>query len=92
MKRKLQEKETKRYNIAIFTWKFYLCCYRQQERVRQGKVSLEGERQGMESNDSDDNDVEWYRKEVGVAPDPGGWSLNTFNFYNNILFSRSNDQ
>lgn len=43
--------------------------HRQQERIRQGKVTTED----VEVNEgvSDDDDVEWYRKEVGVVPDPG---------------------
>ncbi|XP_003385944.1 PREDICTED: suppressor of SWI4 1 homolog [Amphimedon queenslandica] len=42
---------------------------RRQERIRQGKPPLEAE--GQPGPDvSDDDDAEWYKKEVGVAPDP----------------------
>ena len=37
---------------------------RKQERIRQGKDE-------EEEQESGDDDAEWYRQEVGVAPDPG---------------------
>ena len=41
---------------------------RKQEWIRQGKL-VDDEKEPDISDD--DDDVEWYRKEVGVAPDSG---------------------
>lgn len=52
--------------MIVFVFIFYIC--RRQERIRQGKPPLE--EAGPDVSD-DDDDAEWYKKEVGVAPDPG---------------------
>ena len=68
VKRKEREKERRRLVNGLCSQTVHITvCYRKEEHIRQGITTLV-----EEERDSDgDDDAEYYRQEVGVAPDPG---------------------
>ena len=52
------------------------CLCRKSERRRQGLKEESGEEESDADADDEEDDAEWYRREVGVDPEPGKPSPN----------------